>query len=586
MCNKFGCPYFVLLLLFVTSATALINSPLSHQKTSRKILRSNGPSETGVRVTTYARYKNLAGGHSSRHTLHHSTPNAETDEDEDNAEIMRGGAESHYQQPTLAQILRFALPCLALWIAQPLLSLVDTITVGLSAAPGAGAIQLGALGPATTFIDGATYLFAFLNTATTNLYASALALAQQRAKTPAQRNDPEYLKQAGNSVARTSAKISLICGVFLTTLLITCGKPLLRFYVGGGTNDNILQPALEYILIRAWSMPTSLLYGVVQAALLGAKDSVTPLIAILYSTIVNTVGDVGLVCFLKKGVVGAAIATVAAQWAGTAAMIIPARNKLFVPSKTNKISKEDDIHHVSSKSFLVFAAPVLTLVLGKLAAFGILTNVASALPGEASLAAHQITLTLFFFISPFLEVISQTAQSFLPPFFIAASGIDSTPNGNKKKNAVRNVEAQKEADILSLRLLKMGVFVGMVMGSLASMVPRFFPQLVTNDKVVQEAVRPLALPLLVGALLTAPVAVSEGILLAKRELGYLASVYVLSTALLPPALIYGVKLVKGPVVNVWWGFAIFQLFRAICFTGRLWGTKLLFAGRSAVKKGA
>mmetsp|Transcript_14690 Transcript_14690/g.20978 ORF Transcript_14690/g.20978 Transcript_14690/m.20978 type:complete len:127 (+) Transcript_14690:213-593(+) len=126
----------------------------------------------------------------------------------------------------------------------------------------------------------------------------------------------------------------------------------------------------------------------------------------------------------------------------------------------------------------------------------------------------------------------------------------------------------------------------MVMGSLASMVPRFFPQLVTNDRVVQEAVRPLALPLLVGALLTAPVAVSEGILLAKRELGYLASVYVLSTALLPPALIYGVKLVKGPVVNVWWGFAIFQLFRAICFTGRLWGTKLLFAGRSAVKKGA
>ena len=38
-------------------------------------------------------------------------------------------------------------------------------------------------------------------------------------------------------------------------------------------------------------MPTSLLLGVVQAALLGAKDSVTPLIAILYSTVVNVVGD-------------------------------------------------------------------------------------------------------------------------------------------------------------------------------------------------------------------------------------------------------------------------------------------------------
>ena len=73
-------------------------------------------------------------------------------------------------------------------------------------------------------------------------------------------------------------------------------------------------------------------------------------------------------------------------------------------------------------------------------------------------------------------------------------------------------------------------------------------------------------------------------MLAKRELGYLAAVYLVSTALLPPALIYYVKLVKGPVVNVWWGFAAFQLFRALCFTGRLWGGKVvgaLLGGKNA-----
>ncbi len=367
-------------------------------------------------------------------------------------------------------------------------------------------------------------------------------------------------------------------------LLLTAGKPLLRLYVGGDTSDSILQPASEYIWIRAFSLPTSLLYGVVQAALLGAKDSITPLIAILYSTIVNSVGDVALVCFLKQGVVGAAIATVAAQWAGTAAMIVPARRKLFVASrdilKSSAAVDGDNHTHVSSRPFLVFAAPVLTLILGKLAAFGIMTHVAAALPGSASLAAHQIALTLFFFISPFLEVISQTAQSFLPPFFVAAAADSSKVTTGEVSSA------EREAGILSLRLLRMGIFVGMVTGSLASLVPRYFPQLVSNDRGVQEAVRPLALPLLIGALLTAPVAVSEGILLAKRELGYLASVYVLSTALLPPALIYGVKLVKGPVVNVWWGFALFQLFRATCFTGRLWGGKLLTVGRRVSKSGS
>jgi Na+-driven multidrug efflux pump len=561
-------------------------------------------SDARIRATSYIHHEhpcaeklkflNFRGGHSIPRSFvvvqrQSSSDDQDTEQYNDDEEsVSRGGSTevvltSLDEQPTLGQILRFALPCLALWIAQPLLSLVDTITVGLSAAPGAGASQLGALGPATTFIDGATFLFAFLNTATTNLYASAIALAKQRAKSPAQLEDPEYLKRAGNSVARTASKISLICGFLLMMLLLTAGKPLLRLYVGGDTSDSILQPASEYIWIRAFSLPTSLLYGVVQAALLGAKDSITPLIAILYSTIVNSVGDVALVCFLKQGVVGAAIATVAAQWAGTAAMIVPARRKLFVASKdmlkSSAAADSDNHTHVSSRSFLVFAAPVLTLILGKLAAFGIMTHVAAALPGSASLAAHQIALTLFFFISPFLEVISQTAQSFLPPFFVAAAAADSSKG---KTGEVSSPE--REAGILSLRLLRMGIFVGMVTGSLASLVPRYFPQLVSNDRGVQEAVRPLALPLLIGALLTAPVAVSEGILLAKRELGYLASVYVLSTALLPPALIYGVKLVKGPVVNVWWGFALFQLFRATCFTGRLWGGKLLTAVGRRVSK--
>ena len=54
-------------------------------------------------------------------------------------------------------------------------------------------------------------------------------------------------------------------------------------------------------------------FQVLQASCLGAKDSVTPLIAIVYSTIVNLVGDFLLVNRLGMGLRGAAIATTFAQ---------------------------------------------------------------------------------------------------------------------------------------------------------------------------------------------------------------------------------------------------------------------------------
>ena len=170
-------------------------------------------------------------------------------------------------------------------------------------------------------------------------------------------------------------------------------------------------------------MPTSLVLGVLQSALLGAKDSVTPLIAILYSTIVNVIGDFILVNCFDMGLQGAAIATTLAQWAATAALVGPARRKLVKDGRLEIMRKKTVVEGgVSGRAFLSFAAPVLTLVLGKLAAFGFMTHAAAALPGQPiTLATHQIILSLFFFVSPFLEVISQTAQTFLPPYLAPVS---------------------------------------------------------------------------------------------------------------------------------------------------------------------
>ncbi len=509
-------------------------------------------------------------------------------------DIPRGGAnlkQSPPPQPSLSQFRKFALPCLGLWVAQPLLSLVDTAFVGLSGDSSTSARQLAALGPATTFFDGATYLFAFLNVATTNLYSSARA----------QRGEQS---DKAESVVRTASRVATRCGVGIMFFLLAFSRPLLAIYIGTSESEKkrkldstictfskllflyctgreaastpgLLDSAVDYVKIRSFSMPASLLGGVLQAACLGGQDSVTPLLAILYSTVVNVIGDFLLVKEFGMGLRGAAIATLFAQLVATAVLVGPARRRLLRDHSFGIIKKHPvTVDSVSGKAFLGFAAPVLTLILGKLAAFGFLTNSAAGVPGQPTpLASHQIILSLFFFASPFLEVISQTAQTFIPTYLAPVHDYVTKmkkKNSNYDEDTDQLVKPWKDAAFdVGTTLLRIGFVSGSIIASLAAMVPAFRGSLITSDKTLQAAVKPLAKYLWMGAFLTAPVAVSEGVLLARRELKFLALVYLVTTALLPSALLR-IKLTGGTVEQVWACFAVFQLFRAVLFAGRIW----------------
>jgi Na+-driven multidrug efflux pump len=280
---------------------------------------------------------------------------------------------------------------------------------------------------------------------------------------------------------------------------------------------------------------------------------------------------------------GAAIATTLAQWVSTAVLIPAARQKLVADhdlglwkkKKQKNQPNQNTPDTVTGSSFLGFAAPVLTLILGKLAAFGFMTHTAAAVPGQPTpLASHQIILSLLFFCSPFLEVISQTAQTFLPPFtapvidYIRKQKAQNPQYDSKTDSIIQPWE--KAAQNVATRLLGMGFVSAGVIASLASLIPARFGHWITTDTVIQKAIQPMAKYLWLGAFFWAPVAVSEGVLLARLELKFLASIYLLSTALLPPALLR-VKHQGGTVGQVWSCFVIFQLFRAITFTGRIWG---------------
>ena len=142
-----------------------------------------------------------------------------------------------------------------------------------------------------------------------------------------------------------------------------------------------------------------LLGNVLQTSLLGAQDSVTSLIAIVCSTVINVVED--FVEAVKLGLGGAATATTAAEMIGKCTILGPSWKKLLSPNSKKGYGillpyglKDDSLQ--STRAFVKFSAPVLTLIFGKIAVFGVLTHVAATLPGEATLYLHQNILRLFF----------------------------------------------------------------------------------------------------------------------------------------------------------------------------------------------
>ncbi|CAB9523019.1 Protein DETOXIFICATION [Seminavis robusta] len=458
--------------------------------------------------------------------------------------------------PTMTDLRKFALPCFGLLLSGPLLSLVDTMFVGLASTT---SVELAALGPATTLFDCLTWFLSFLNVATTNLYSSALAKGST---------------EEAEGVVRTGSRVGLTIGLGIMTILITFCKPILAGYMGpkAAATPGILAGASTYLTIRALSMPSFLLLGVLQSALLGAKDSVTPLKAIGYSTIVNIVGDWFLVNQLGMGLKGAAIATTAAQWAATIALIIPARKKLMESGKLGLLNLKRK-SAISVKQFLSFSAPVILLLAGKLGVFGFLTQAAARVPGTTTpLASHQIILSLFLFLCPFVEVINQTAQTFLPPFYAPVKDhvakMKQSDATYKQKDDQVVGKWNAASDKVCNTFLKSCFVIAATVATAGAVVPMSLGHTLTGDVAVQQALPALAKFLWWATFLMGPMSATEGILLARNKAWFLAIMYMVSTAVFPTALFtFG----TGSIAGVWTCFCLFQAYRATLQTIRVTG---------------
>ena len=226
-----------------------------------------------------------------------------------------------YQIPTLSQIVRFALPATAIYLCDPLLSLIDTAAVGLLAKSTA---HQAALSPAIAVVNYSALLLAFLFVGATNFVAQAAA---RGASTPHGGLVDMDEKSEHNSLARillSTLQISLHTGTLLGVVLFALAPALITLLTGGRGSlpPEVFGPAVQYVRIRALGFPAAAVLGSAQSACLGLKDTTTPLLVLGAAAILNVVGDMSLVGMAGNrwlfGAAGAAWATVVGQTAAVA----------------------------------------------------------------------------------------------------------------------------------------------------------------------------------------------------------------------------------------------------------------------------
>lgn len=123
-----------------------------------------------------------------------------------------------------------------------------------------------------------------------------------------------YYGADNEKMVKQSTAASIVLAAILSIIIMLISlfflKPLLHIL---HTPNAILKEAHTYIFIICIFVPITLAYNLCSAILRSIGDSITPLIVLLFSSIVNIILDILFIQYLNSGIAGAAIATIIAQ---------------------------------------------------------------------------------------------------------------------------------------------------------------------------------------------------------------------------------------------------------------------------------
>ena len=213
---------------------------------------------------------------------------------------MRKTSVSLTEGPIFKGLLLFSVPLLLSNLFQQLYNSVDSAVVGSYA----GDTALAAVGSTAAIVNLLVGFFLGIGTGTNILYAMHYGAG-----------DYQGLKKLIN----TAMLISIICGVVISVLGAVFTETMLIWM---GTPADVLPLATSYLRIILGGTVVTLVYNVGAGMIRAEGDSARPLLYLVFGGVVNLILDFVFVAWLGMGVVGAAIATIAAQLTSAVLVVI------------------------------------------------------------------------------------------------------------------------------------------------------------------------------------------------------------------------------------------------------------------------
>ena len=277
----------------------------------------------------------------------------------------------------ISDIQKLAIPALISGIAEPILSITDTIIVGNI--PENATISLGAVGIVGSFISMLIWVFG----QTRSVIASIIAQAVGK----------NNLKEVQTLPAQ-GVLIIISSSILILLLTYFNSEGLFRFYNASG---KLLQFCVDYFNIRVWGLPFTLLTIGIFGIFRGLQNTYYPMIIAIVGTLLNIVLDIifvyGIDGFINPMYIkGAAYASLIAQITMAILAIILLYKKTEI-----KLSVELPFNP-KIKSFLsMFGNLVIRTASLNVTLY--FCNAFSTKYGDEFIAAYTIAINLWFLVA-------------------------------------------------------------------------------------------------------------------------------------------------------------------------------------------
>lgn len=425
------------------------------------------------------------------------------------------------RNPRDRAIAALAIPALGTLAIDPLVSIVDTMWVGRL-----GTVELAALAVASAVFAAVFAVFNFIHVTITPMVAGEVG-----------RGSPE---RAGG-ITKGALVISVVIGAVLALVLGFLSESIVDAF---GATGGVLEQSAAYLRIRVLSMPAMLLAMVAVGVYRGHQDTRTPLYVALVMNLVNLVLDPILIFGAGLGVVGAAWATVAAQTIAAAGFLILLfgrdRAKFGLDGHSN------GLRGLGLGRILGEGWPMMLRSIALLFALTATTYAATQL-GTAEVAAHQIALQTWLFMSFVLDSLA-----------VAAMAMIGSDMGAEDRIAAREV---------GNRLLALGFMGGMILALGLALVRPLLAPFFSAEPLVEELLASVVWFVIVLQPLTALVYVWDGIAIGTSAFRFMAASMVVSAVLAVAALV----VFGGSLLGVWASLTVLVLSRLVAFV--LWSRR-------------